>query len=174
MAKAILLLLLQKIKRTYQIPVKKSWRLIVFKTMTKKTLSTETEITVRFNEADPLGIVWHGHYIRYFEDGREAFGKKHDMTYLDVFKQGYVIPIVNVHCNFKRPLKYGDTAIVKTTFIDCDAAKIIFEFTIHHKESGELAATGSTTQVFLDKKTNKLHLTIPDFFEAWKMKWGLR
>ncbi len=39
-----------------------------------KLVST-TEVLVRFNEADPLGIVWHGHYIRYFEDGREDFGK---------------------------------------------------------------------------------------------------
>jgi hypothetical protein len=40
----------------------------------KKSLIEKTAIPVRFNEADPLGIVWHGHYIRYFEDGREAFG----------------------------------------------------------------------------------------------------
>ena len=41
------------------------------------------EMAVRFNEADPLGIVWHGHYIRYFEDGREDFGKKYGLAYLD-------------------------------------------------------------------------------------------
>ena len=45
----------------------------------KKELTNKTEILVRFNEADPLGIVWHGHYIRYFEDGREAFGNMHEL-----------------------------------------------------------------------------------------------
>ncbi len=34
-------------------------------------LSEKAEVLVRFNEADPLGIVWHGNYIRYFEDGRK-------------------------------------------------------------------------------------------------------
>jgi len=43
----------------------------------KTELNSTTKIQVRFNEADPLGIVWHGHYIRYFEDGREAFGNIH-------------------------------------------------------------------------------------------------
>ena len=39
-------------------------------------LSESLIITVRFSETDPLGIVWHGNYIKYFEDGREAFGRK--------------------------------------------------------------------------------------------------
>jgi hypothetical protein len=51
-----------------------------------RVLLEKTEVIIRFNEADPLGIVWHGHYIRYFEDGREAFGKKFGITYLDFYK----------------------------------------------------------------------------------------
>ena len=34
-------------------------------------LTVTKDIRVRFNETDPLGIVWHGYYITYFEDGRE-------------------------------------------------------------------------------------------------------
>ena len=70
----------------------------------QKTLSGKIEINVRFNEADPLGIVWHGHYIRYFEDGREAFGNEHGIGYLDFYKQGLIIPIVSIQCDFKRSL----------------------------------------------------------------------
>ena len=47
-------------------------------------LSVSKDIRVRFNETDPLGIVWHGYYITYFEDGREAFGRLHGISYLDV------------------------------------------------------------------------------------------
>ena len=38
--------------------------------------TTSIDLRIRFNEIDALGIVWHGHYIKYFEDAREAFGKK--------------------------------------------------------------------------------------------------
>ena len=62
----------------------------------QKEMINRTEVLVRFNEADPLGIVWHGHYIRYFEDGRESFGKTHGLGYLDVYKLGYVTPVVSV------------------------------------------------------------------------------
>src|ERR1700709_2961628 len=78
----------------------------------EKAMVTKIEIRVRFNEADPLGIVWHGHYIRYFEDGREDFGNRYGIGYLDFFKHGFVIPVVNVDCSFKKSLRYGDSVIV--------------------------------------------------------------
>ena len=49
----------------------------------KKEISHTSEVRVRFAECDPLGIVWHGNYIQYFEDGREAFGRHHGISYLD-------------------------------------------------------------------------------------------
>src|ERR1700733_9851853 len=106
----------------------------------KKELTSRTEILVRFNEADPLGIVWHGHYIRYFEDGREAFGKKHGISYLDVHKQGFVIPVVNVQCDYKRSLRYGDTMIIETTFEACEAAKMKFTYRLVNATTKELVA----------------------------------
>ncbi len=138
-----------------------------------KKLSNRTEVLVRFNEADPLGIVWHGHYIRYFEDGREAFGNTHGLGYLDVYKQGFVIPIVSVHCEFKRSLRYGDRVIVETKYIPCEAAKMKFTYRLFNAKTDELVATGSSVQVFLDKKDSILQLSNPPFFEEWKKEHGL-
>ena len=139
----------------------------------QKKLSCRTEIAVRFNEADPLGIVWHGHYIRYFEDGREAFGKEHGLSYLDVFKQGFVIPVVHVECSYKKSLRYGDTVVVETRFIPCEAAKMKFTYRLYKADTAELVATGSSLQVFLDKEESVLQLSNPAFFQAWKEKLGL-
>jgi acyl-CoA thioester hydrolase len=134
-------------------------------------LTTRVEIRIRFNEADPLGIVWHGHYIRYFEDGREDFGNQFGIGYLDFFDKGFVIPVVNVDCSFKKSLRYGDTVIVETSFIPCDAAKIRFEYRLFNKKNGELVATGSSVQVFLDREQSGLQLLNPPFFEEWKRKY---
>jgi acyl-CoA thioester hydrolase len=136
----------------------------------KQRLKSRTEIRVRFNEADPLGIVWHGHYIRYFEDGREDFGTTHGLGYLDVFKQGFVIPIVHVQCDFKRSLRYGDSVVIETHFIPCEAAKMKFTYRLFKASSNELVATGSSVQVFLEKESSTLQLTNPPFFEDWKKK----
>ncbi|MBL7703713.1 MAG: acyl-CoA thioesterase [Ferruginibacter sp.] len=138
----------------------------------KTELSCKTEVLVRFNEADPLGIVWHGHYIRYFEDGREAFGKMHGLDYLKVYKLGFVIPVVSVQCDFKRSLRYGDRVIVETKFIPTDAAKLKFTYRLYNETNGQLVATGSSVQVFLSKEDSVLQLSNPAFFEAWKIKHG--
>ena len=29
-------------------------------------------LTVSFHDCDPMGVVWHGNYFRFFEIGREA------------------------------------------------------------------------------------------------------
>lgn len=136
-------------------------------------LTTLTEIQVRFNEADPLGIVWHGHYIRYFEDGREAFGKMHGLSYLDVFKKGFVIPVVEVNCHYKKSLKYGDTILVETIFIPSESAKMKFNYRIFNKATNQIVATGNSIQVFLDKENQILQLNTPEFFNDWKKKYGL-
>lgn len=132
-----------------------------------------TNILVRFNEADPLGIVWHGHYVRYFEDGREAFGEKYGLRYLDIFDEGFTVPVVNVQCDYKRSLRYGDRVVVETRYIDDLAAKIKFEYILTNPATGEIVAKGSSVQVFLDKETSSLQLIAPPFFTEWKRKHGL-
>ncbi len=129
-------------------------------------------IKVRFGEVDSMKIVWHGNYIKYFEDGREAFGLKYNLGYLDVYKHKIMIPIVKVNCDYKRPLVYGDEAVVETTYINTDAAKIVFEYRIFRKSDHELMATGSSTQVFLTPE-GELLLTSPEFYIGWKKKWGI-
>ncbi len=131
-------------------------------------LVSQYEFRIKFNEVDALGIVWHGHYVRFFEDGREAFGHDHGLTYLDIYKKGFVAPVVKLQCDYKKSLEYDDVAVVETTFINSPAAKIIFNYTIFLKRTMEVVATGSTTQVFIDSKTRELQLFTPGFIQDWK------
>lgn len=137
----------------------------------KKEISFTSEIRVRFTETDPLGIVWHGNYIQYFEDGREAFGRQHGISYLEQKAHGFTSPIVKSSCEHKLPLRYGDVATIKTFFINSPAAKMIFRYQIFDPQE-RLVCTGETIQVFLDEK-GELSLTTPEFFAAWKQKMDL-
>lgn len=141
--------------------------------MKDKELYTLTEIPVRFSEVDSMQIVWHGHYIKYMEEGREAFGKKYGIGYMDWKAMGYMVPLVSVSCDFRKPLQYGDMAVVETRLVDTEAAKIIYSFRIYRKSDNELMATGQSTQVFLDMG-RELILTLPEAFAQWKAKHGLR
>lgn len=131
---------------------------------------SRTEVKVCFNEVDSLGITWHGHYVRYFEDGRAAFGAEHGLGYLDVYRNGLVTPIVQLSCDYKRPLAYGDSILIETTFVDHPAARLHFTYKIFQLGRPELVAEGETTQVFLERDSRLLLLNIPPFFEDWKQR----
>ncbi len=137
-----------------------------------RTLTATHEIRVRFNETDAMGIVWHGNYLVYFEEGREAFGRQYGISYLDVMAHGYGSPIVKSVVEHKLPLKYGDIARMEVRYTDCDAAKAVFDYTIYTPD-GRVACIGSTTQVFLDSE-GQMALYPPDFIVEWKKRVGLR
>lgn len=130
-------------------------------------MSAVARIEVKFNECDPMGIVWHGNYIKYFEEGREAFGKAWHFDFMEIYNKGYSVPIVNVTCDYKRPLVYRDVALVETIYRNTPAAKIIFDYVIRKESTHELICKGSTTQVFVNKDNMKLSLVVPPFFAEW-------
>lgn len=119
-----------------------------------------------------MGIVWHGAYAKYFEDGREDWGKKFGLGYMDIFASGFYAPLVELNFQYKKPLVYQTKAIVETKYVDTDAAKIQFEYNIFSATDGSLITTGYSTQVFLDKNYQLVWFN-PPFFEAWKKKIGL-
>jgi len=139
--------------------------------MGKETLVCRTETQVRFSEVDSMGVVWHGNYVRYFEDGREAFGNQYAINYMDFYRVGVMIPLVKITCDFKKPLKYGDIAIIETRFVNCEAAKLQYDYTIYRNNTSEIVATGSTIQVFLNAEMELL-LNFPPFFLKWKKIHG--
>lgn len=123
-------------------------------------LSSEIHFPTKFSEVDSMRVVWHGHYIRYFEDGREAFGREYQLTYMDFFKVGLMVPLVKINCEYKRSLTYGEQVRCVTQLMPYGGAKLKFEYRLF-KEDGRLAAKGSSEQVFLSS-AGDLNLTIPD------------
>lgn len=134
-------------------------------------LCCEQTIRVRFSEVDSMQVVWHGEYMRYFEDGREEFGRRYrGLGYDDIARSGFLAPVVDATLQFKRPLRMNDEAVIETRYIDSEAAKICFEYTIRRSSDGEIAATGTTMQVFVDPNY-ELCLLQPEFFSEWRKRW---
>jgi acyl-CoA thioester hydrolase len=137
-----------------------------------KILKTEKELNIRFSEVDSMNIVWHGSYALYFEDAREAFGKKYGLSYLDIFDSGCYAPLVDLRFIYKRPLVYGHDARIEITYRNTEAAKIVFDYGIFDNKDSSLIASGYSVQVFLDRQY-RLLWSNPPFYEEWKRKNGL-
>lgn len=137
----------------------------------ESALTMTTETTVRFSEVDSMQVVWHGEYVRYFEDGREAFGRQYPgIGYLDFYANGYTAPIVDLQLQYVSPITVNDVAVIETRYIETDASKLCFEYIIRRKDNGELVARGSSVQVFVDSDGNMV-LNTPPFYEEWKRRW---
>lgn len=160
---------------TYPLPA--NYCLLKHKTPMKRDKRTaslihRTTAKVRFCEVDVMNIAWHGSYVRYLEDGREDFGTHFGISYMDIYKAGYKTPIVEMNLAYKKSVSIGDTITIETRYINCEAAKIIFDYIIYN-DQGEKVATASTTQVFLDE-ANMLVLNNPPFYINWKKRWNLQ
>lgn len=135
-----------------------------------KKLSVAIPFQIRFSEVDSVNIVWHGSYPLYFEDAREAFGKKYDIGYMTIFSNGYYAPLVELSFKYKNPLLYESKPTIEITYIPTESAKIIFEYRIFDKETNVIFATGKSVQVFMDKDY-QLVWDNPEFYSEWKKKW---
>jgi acyl-CoA thioester hydrolase len=135
-------------------------------------LKDKTEISIRFSEVDSIGMVWHGNYVKYLEDGRESFGRKYKLDYFDVFGQGLMTPVVKLNIDYKLQVRYGEQMVIETTYLNCAAAKIIFNYRIFRVPDHALVLTATTIQVFVTREGG-LHLTNPEFYLDCKKNNGL-
>ncbi len=135
-----------------------------------KELKATVPLKIRFSEVDSMNIVWHGSYVMYFEDAREAFGKKYGLAYLDIFGNGFYAPLVDLSFKYKSPITYDMKPEITITYKPVDAAKIVFDYEITNPENGDVLATGHSVQVFMDLNY-QLVWTNPDFYEEWKKRW---
>ncbi|NLC71440.1 MAG: acyl-CoA thioesterase [Desulfuromonadaceae bacterium] len=132
-------------------------------------LRTSVERVVRFEEVDPLGIVWHGRYPGYFEDARVAFGQKYGIGYLDFYQRKVLAPIRKMHVDYHHPLTFGERFSIEGILHWSEAARLNFEFVLRNRQ-GEVVTTGYTVQMMMDEEHNLL-LTLPPFYLDFLARW---
>lgn len=132
-------------------------------------LVATTQRRVRFEEIDVLGMVWHGRYASYFEDGRIAFGDTFGLTYQAFMEHKTVAPVVQMHLDYKLPLRFDDIITIETSLFWSDSVRLNFSYAISTKK-GDIAASGYTVQL-LTEPDGAIMLVAPDWLEAFKEKW---
>jgi acyl-CoA thioester hydrolase len=118
-------------------------------------MSHETQLKVRFCEVDSYQVVWHGHYVAWFEMGRNELAARFGLDPEQLKEIGLMAPVVDLTCKFKLPARYGDMILVKTTMQRCETAKLIFRYTVMRDK--EVLAEGSSTHILTDLKGTMLY-----------------
>lgn len=139
------------------------------KTDSNKRLTDRIEIKIRFSEVDSIKMAWHGSYVKYMEDGREAFGRRYGLEYMRMFDNGYLAPIVDMHLQYKQPLTVDDEIIIETSYVPSLGAKLLFEYDIYRKRDMAHVLHATTIQLFMTKD-GEFEIAEPAFLAEWREK----
>jgi acyl-CoA thioester hydrolase len=113
---------------------------------------SETTVRVRYAETDQMGVVYHGNYFTWFEVGRVDFCRQLGFEYKQMeLQDDSFIVVADAHCRFKRPARFDDLLLIRTTIISSQKRTVKFGYEVVNSETKELLATGETLHVFCDK-----------------------
>ena len=128
----------------------------------QKYPSHEVKMKVPFFDLDPMQIVWHGNYLKYFDIARsELF----DGLGVDLFefhdRTHYIFPIIRSSVKHIHPLKRDDEFICRATVKDA-RTKIVVAFEIRLVADGTICARGTTEQAAVLAPEMEMVYTIPE------------
>ena len=125
------------------------------------------ERKINYYETDAMQIVHHSNYIRYMEESRTYSLAKVGLPYSKMEEEGVLIPVLGVNCQYKHPARYEDVILVDVKVKEYTGVKIIMEYEITNKETGELILTGETKHCFTDANLKPISLkkARPDMHE---------
>ena len=122
----------------------------------------ETEITVEFFDCDPMKVVWHGNYLKYFETGRRKLLEKIGYDYNEMEKSGYAFPIVETSVKYCGYLRFKDRVLIKAILVEYEN-RLRIKYEIRNSQTGFITTKGVTTQMAYNIKDNESCFVCPRF-----------
>ncbi|MDC9594599.1 acyl-CoA thioesterase [Xenorhabdus sp. IM139775] len=138
--------------------------------LTDPRFTAEVELTVPFHDADPMGVVWHGNYFRYFEIAREALMNQVNYGYREMRGSGYVWPVVDAKIKYRASVLFEQKIRVRATIEEFEN-RLKIAYQVFDAASGEKTTTGYTIQVAVSQETREMSFVSPDIlFERMGVK----
>ena len=122
--------------------------------------SIEINGRVPFHDLDPMMVVWHGNYLKYFDQARFAvFDAAGINLYGYMMDKQFVFPVTRTSTKYIQPLRANDTFICKVTVTEA-RNKIAMEFELRRSD-GALCARASSEQLAVRMPEMTLEFEIP-------------
>jgi|TARA_B110000503_G_scaffold44630_1_gene72887 acyl-CoA thioester hydrolase len=122
--------------------------------------TVQKEIKIQFYDLDPMDIVWHGNYVRFFEDARSELLNKIGYNYQEMKNSGYAWPVIDLHIRYIKSIKFKHKIIIQADLVEYEfRLKILY--TIFEKNNKTRLCKGHTVQVAIDYKTKEMQFVSP-------------
>ncbi|HEY9029943.1 MAG TPA: acyl-CoA thioesterase [Kangiella sp.] len=123
-------------------------------------ISAEYCIEVPFFDLDPMQIVWHGNYIKYFEEARCQLLRKIDYDYPQMKASGFYWPIIDIRVKYVNPARYGQKLRCIATLKECEN-RLLIDYRIEDQETGKKLSKGHSIQVAVTADEFEMQLISP-------------
>lgn len=112
-------------------------------------LEHTTQLRVRYNECDPMGLLHHANYFAYFEIARTELLRAAGGSYRKMEESGVFAVVVRAECRYHRPAQYDDLLDVRVRVVRATNAKIEHEYRVVRAD--QLLATAKITLALVDR-----------------------
>lgn len=123
-------------------------------------LSATIDVIVAFHDIDVIGVMWHGHYLKYLETARWALMDRIGFGFDVMFNSGYAWPIVEMHVKYVQPARLGDKLQVRASLLEWEN-RLVMNYLVTRGDDGERLARARSVQVAIDAKSHALQFTSP-------------
>ncbi len=137
--------------------------------MIKGVYQAAVDLTVPFHDVDMMEVVWHGHYIKYFEIARCAVLEKIDYSYPQMRASGYAWPVIDLRIRYAKPAVFGQVITVTASIIEWEN-RLKIDYLISDKNTGTRLVKGHSIQVAVAMQTGAMCFESPRvLFEKLKV-----
>ena len=121
-------------------------------------------IRVPFHDVDALRVVWHGNYVKYFEQARCGFFSSLGLSYTDMEKAGFLLPVVSLQIKYVHPCVFDQDIVVEVVWDASNTNLLVLDYTVRDAASGRRLCRGSTRHAALDAATRETLFELPAAF----------
>ncbi len=114
----------------------------------------DTQIRVRYAEADRMGYVYYGNYAMYFESARTEMLRSLGFSYKEWEDSGIILPVRELQIRYLAPAFYDDLLTIRTIIKEKPDVRITFFHEVYN-EKGEKTCSGSLVLVFVKSETRR-------------------
>jgi acyl-CoA thioester hydrolase len=119
--------------------------------------------TVPFYDADPMQVVWHGNYLKYFDAARDRLLCDAGIDlYGSYHRTGYVYPITRTQTKHIWPLRVRDEVECKATLVEHEC-RLVFDFELRNVATGKVCVKGQTEQVAVRASDWSMEVRLPEY-----------
>jgi acyl-CoA thioester hydrolase len=110
----------------------------------------ESTFRVRYAETDAMGVAHHASFFVWFEVGRTEYTRAAGLPYREVEDDGVRLVVIEAHAEFKRPARYDDMVVVRTTVGEVSKATLTFRYEVRLQSDDTLLVSGHTVHAATD------------------------